>query len=154
VVIGTATKPNDAVSAERRYAELEEFLKKSPEERMAYWKKELSRCIKCYACRQVCPMCYCRQCIVDKNRPVSISTSATLVGNFAWQITRAFHLAGRCVSCGECTRACPAGIDLQWLNLTLAKAAEEQFQYRPGMDPSDEPIVGSYSQQDREEFIR
>ena len=72
-------------------------------------------------------MCYCRQCIVDKNRPVVISTSATLKGNFAWQITRAFHLAGRCVGCDECTRACPAGIDLRLLNLSLAKAAEEQL---------------------------
>ena len=121
---------------------------------MAYWKNELSRCTKCYACRQVCPMCYCRQCIVDKNRPVSISTSATLKGNFAWQITRAFHLAGRCVGCDECTRVCPAGIDLRLLNLSLAKTAEEAFNFRAGMNPDAEPIIGAYSQQDHEEFIR
>jgi formate dehydrogenase (coenzyme F420) beta subunit len=154
IVIGKATVADSTVAAERRYAEIEEFLKKTPEERMAYWTSELSRCIKCYACRQVCPMCYCRQCIVDKNRPVSISTSATLKGNFAWQITRAFHLAGRCVGCDECTRACPAGIDLRLLNLSLAKAAEENFNFRAGMDPDADPIIGAYSQQDHEEFIR
>jgi ferredoxin len=147
-----ATAPS--VPAEQRYAEIETFLKKSPEERVAYWKAELSRCVKCYACRQICPMCYCRQCIVEKNRPVVISTSATLKGNFAWQITRAFHLAGRCVGCDECTRACPAGIDLRLLNLSLAKAAEENFNYRAGMDAAAEPIIGAYSQQDHEEFIR
>ena len=70
----------------------------------------------------------------------SISTSATLKGNFAWQITRAFHLAGRCVGCDECTRVCPAGIDLRLLNLSLAKAAEENFGYRAGMDLAAEPI--------------
>jgi formate dehydrogenase (coenzyme F420) beta subunit len=154
ITIGQPTTADEPVAAEHRYAEIEAFLQKTPEERMAYWQAELSRCVKCYACRQVCPMCYCRQCIVDKNRPVVISTSATLKGNFAWHITRAFHLAGRCIGCDECTRVCPAGIDLRLLNLALAKAAEEQFQYRAGDDPEAEPIIGSYSQQDHEEFIR
>lgn len=153
VTIAPPAEAKPATSA-NRYAEVEAFLKKTPEERMAYWRKELSRCVKCYACRQVCPMCYCRQCIADKNRPVVISTSATLKGNFAWHITRAFHLAGRCIGCDECTRACPAGIDLRLLNLSLAKVAEDSFQFRAGVDPAAEPIIGAYSQQDREEFIR
>jgi formate dehydrogenase (coenzyme F420) beta subunit len=158
IVLGVAAAPDAAADAAAsvgsRYAAIEEFLKRTPDERMAYWRNELSRCIKCYACRQVCPMCYCRHCIVDKNRPVSISTSATAKGNFAWHITRAFHLAGRCVGCDECTRACPAGIDLRLLNLTLAQAAEENFAFRPGMDAEKEPIIGAYSQQDHAEFIR
>lgn len=154
VVIGQPTADEAAVSAADRYAAIEAFLQKTPEERMAYWQSELSRCVKCYACRQVCPMCYCRQCIVDKNRPMTISTSATLKGNFAWQITRAFHLAGRCVGCDECTRVCPAGIDLRLLNMSLAKTAEDSFGFRAGMNPDAEPVVGSYSEQDREEFIR
>jgi ferredoxin len=137
-----------------RDAELEAFLQKTPAERMAYWREELSRCVKCYACRQACPLCYCTRCIVDKNRPTSIDTSATLKGNFAWHITRAFHLAGRCVGCDQCVRACPAGIDLRLLNLSLAKAAEAHFAYRAGMDRQAEPVIGSYSPQDHESFIR
>jgi ferredoxin len=121
---------------------------------MAYWREELSRCVKCYACRQACPLCYCTRCIVDKNRPTAIDTSATLKGNFAWHITRAFHLAGRCVGCDQCTRACPAGIDLRLLNLTMAKAAETHFGYRAGMDCQAEPVIGGYSVQDQEDFIR
>lgn len=151
-VIGQAKgEPADTAG---RYAEVEEFLKKTVAERMAFWRDELSRCVKCYACRQVCPLCYCNRCLADKNQPQCIDTSATLKGNFAWHLTRAFHLAGRCVGCDECTRACPVGINLRLLNLTLARSAEAQFGYRSGMDPEADPVVGSYSLQDKEEFIR
>lgn len=145
---------NEPIEADRRYAELETLMKKSPAERMAYWQAEFARCVKCYACRAACPLCYCERCLVDKNRPTVIDTSATLKGNFAWHIMRAFHLAGRCIGCEQCVRVCPAGIDLRLLNLSLAKAAEESFAYRAGMDPQAEPIIGSYSQQDQEGFIR
>lgn len=137
-----------------RYAEIEAFLQKTPAERLAYWTQEFTRCLKCYACREVCPTCYCNRCLVDKNRPVCIDTSATLKGNFAWHIARAFHQAGRCTECGECTRVCPAGINLRLLNQSLARAADKAFAYRAGMDRSVPPIIGSFDAEDKEEFIR
>lgn len=144
-----------AGSYDERYAQLETLRNMTRDERLAYWKKELARCIKCYACRQVCPMCYCEQCIVDKNRPQRLDTSATLKGNFAWNITRGFHLAGRCVGCGACAAACPVGIDLDLLNLTLAKAAEDNFDgYRAGETAGTLPIIGTFSAEDKEAFIR
>jgi coenzyme F420-reducing hydrogenase delta subunit/ferredoxin len=124
------------------------------QERMAFWTKQFDRCVKCYACRQVCPMCYCERCIVDKNRPIEIDPAPSRKGNFAWQIARAFHLAGRCVGCGECSRACPAGIDLDLLNIALHKAAQEHFGYDAGVDPNAEPVIGSYALKDQEDFIR
>ena len=133
---------------------LDNLLALSPAERMAFWKAEFSRCVKCYACRQACPLCYCRRCIADKNRPTVIDTSASLYGNYAWHINRAFHLAGRCVGCDECTRACPAGIPLRLLNLSLARAAEGEFGYRAGVDPALPPLIGSFSADDQEGFIR
>ncbi len=136
------------------YRELESFLELAPEDRMAYWTAELDRCVKCYACRQVCPLCYCERCLVDKNRPQVIGTSATVEDNFAWHITRAFHLAGRCIGCDECARACPAGINLRLLNLATARATQDCFGYRAGYDPAAEPVFGAYSLQDKEEFIR
>ena len=105
---------------------LEAFLKKSPAERMAYWKAELA------AASSATPAGRSARCATATGASWTrtgrrcIDTSATLKGNFAWHITRAFHLAGRCVGCDECTRACPAGIDLRLLNLSLAKAAEER----------------------------
>ena len=139
---------------EPRYAAVEELLQQSPEERLAFWTAEFDRCLKCYACRQVCPMCFCERCLADKNRPQAIDTSPHRLGNFAWHIARAMHLAGRCVGCDACTRACPVAIDLRLLNLALARVAETQFGYRAGMDPAVEPVVGSYALADKEEFIR
>ena len=92
--------------------------------------------------------------MADKNRPTRIDTSATLKGNFAWNILRAFHLSGRCVGCSACANACPAAIDLDLLNLTLAKVAEENFQFRSGMHRNTEPLIGTFSSDDREDFIR
>jgi len=137
-----------------RYAKLVQIASMTTEQRLEYWKKEFARCIKCYACRQNCPLCYCDVCVVDKNRPTRIDTSATLKGNFAWNILRAFHLAGRCVGCSACAKSCPAGIDLDLLNLTLAKAAEDNFQFRAGMERNAEPLIGSFSPEDQEKFIR
>ena len=122
---------------------------------MAYWRAEMGRCMKCYACRQVLPdvllpAVYRRQEPPGRDQHVGYSSK----GNFAWHIARAFHLAGRCVGCDECSRACPAGIDLRLLNLSLAQAAEEEFGYRAGMDPDAEPIIGAYSPEDHEDFIR
>lgn len=123
-------------------------------ERMAFWTKQFERCVKCYACRQVCPLCYCERCIVDKNRPIAIDPAPSRKGNFAWQIARAFHLAARCIGCGECSRACPAGIDLALLNIALHKASQQYFGYDPGVDPTAEPVIGSYALQEKEGFIR
>lgn len=154
IVIEADEPPKYQPDPSKRYERLSNLMSMSVEERLAYWKSELSRCIKCYACRQSCPLCYCEVCVVDKNRPVRIDTSATLKGNFAWNILRAFHLAGRCVGCSMCSEACPVGIDLDLLNLSLAKTAEENFNHKAGLNRSENLLIGTFSTEDQEEFIR
>ena len=155
VVIGEADSEVALdVTMTNRYAKLAPLLAMTTDQRLAYWKEEFSRCIKCYACRQNCPLCYCEVCVADKNRPTRIDTSATLKGNFAWNILRSFHLAGRCIGCSACSQACPAGIDLDLLNLTLAKAAEDNFHFRSGMTRNAEPLIGTFTPDDHEKFIR
>jgi formate dehydrogenase subunit beta len=137
-----------------KFADVEEFEKKSPEERWEFWEKQFAKCIKCYACRQVCPLCYCEVCIADRNQPQWIETSAHTRGNYHWNLIRAWHLAGRCIDCQECERACPVGIPLSLLNRKLAKSVKERFDYEPGYDKEVSPPFTDFKPQDSEEFIK
>ncbi|MCY3017642.1 MAG: 4Fe-4S dicluster domain-containing protein [Planctomycetota bacterium] len=125
-----------------------------PPERWAFWQEKLSRCIRCYACRQVCPLCYCKRCLVEKNEPQWISSSAHEAGNFAWNIIRAMHLAGRCIGCGACERACPQDIPLTLLNKKMAESVARHFKYRAGYDPTAAPAVKAFDKADENDFFR
>ncbi|AAM72478.1 MAG TPA: 4Fe-4S ferredoxin [Chlorobaculum sp.] len=125
----------------------------SAQERFEFWKEEFAKCIKCYACRQVCPMCYCRRCIVDVNQPQWISTSSHTLGNFEWNLVRAFHLAGRCAACGACDRACPVNIPLRLLNYRMGKEVRSAFDYVAGENSDQKPVLASFKQDDPETFI-
>jgi len=141
--------PDEAVLAEIGRIEA-----MSPDERARFWSEQFAKCTRCYACRAACPMCYCERCIVEKNVPQWISTAAAGHGNYAWNVIRAFHLAGRCVECGACEAACPQGIPLMLLNTLVAREARDQFDAHPGYDAEAEPVVGSWNKDDDEEFIR
>jgi ferredoxin len=123
-------------------------------EREAWWNSEFSRCIRCYACRQVCPFCYCEQCIAEQNRPQWIDRSTTLENNVAWNLARAYHLVGRCTGCGECDRVCPARIPLSVLNAKMAIEVEEAFGYVAGTDPGAVPPLAAFGADDSARFIR
>lgn len=99
-------------------------------------------------------MCCCDRCIADMNQPQWLDTSAHPLGNFAWNITRAFHLAGRCINCGECERACPVDIPLMTLNRFLARQVRDHFDgYLAGYDTDDYQPFASYKPDDNESFI-
>jgi formate dehydrogenase (coenzyme F420) beta subunit len=126
----------------------------TPEEKWDFWETEFEKCVKCYACRQACPLCYCERCIADKTMPRWIESSAHTRGNFSWNIIRAFHLAGRCIGCNECERACPAEIPLSLLNRKMGMVAKKEFDYTAGIGLDTPTLVGTYNMNDREDFIK
>lgn len=122
-------------------------------DRLAFWTSTLTRCTRCNACRQVCPMCFCERCVAEKTEPAWIESSPHSRGNFAWHLTRALHLAGRCTDCGECERACPAGIPLGLLNSKVAGIVSKRFGYAVTDDPALPTPIGTYRLDDAQEFI-
>jgi ferredoxin len=137
----------------RRDARLAEMESMSSTERMGLWTELLSRCTRCYACRQACPMCYCERCVTDKTEPAWIENSPHVRGNFAWHATRAIHLAGRCVDCGACERACPSHIPLGFLNRKVARIVRDRYGYTVTDDPLQQTPMGTFRLDDGEEFI-
>ncbi len=139
------------------------------EERWAFWKAQFDKCIRCYACRSVCTMCYCDECVVDsielaitadttaeeKARKIRWAERSPVTSeNFTFHLTRAMHMVGRCVDCGECERACPVDIPLRLLYAKLTKTAAEMFDYEAGSDPDQPSLTSSFTMDDQGDFIR
>ncbi|PIY82238.1 MAG: 4Fe-4S ferredoxin [Candidatus Omnitrophica bacterium CG_4_10_14_0_8_um_filter_44_12] len=137
-----------------KYEPVRKLEAKSLSEKSKSWKDEFKRCIRCYACRQVCPMCYCPRCVADQFMPVWFSKAGGIEGNFSWNVARAMHLAGRCIDCGECERACPVGIPLRDINRKIEKDIKELFGYEAGMKTDAKPFLVCFDKNDPEDFIK
>lgn len=119
-----------------RFTDVDIIENLTPEEKFAYFQQELSKCIRCNACRNVCPACSCRKCVFDSNK--FDSEQKANVDPFEesmFHIIRAFHVAGRCTDCGECSRVCPQGIPLHLFNRKYIKDINELYgEYQAGED--------------------
>ncbi|MDP2847111.1 MAG: 4Fe-4S dicluster domain-containing protein [Humidesulfovibrio sp.] len=131
--------------AEDTYADLDGFEKLSPQERFDFWKRQMSRCIRCYACRNACPLCVCKHvCLADSRDPHWLSAEATLQEKWLFQVMHALHLAGRCTECGECQRSCPMGIPILLLKRKMNRELKELFNYEAGVDPEAVPPLHTF----------
>jgi coenzyme F420-reducing hydrogenase beta subunit len=129
-------------------ASVEAYEKMSPTERRDFWTAQFSKCIRCYACRQACPGCYCKECFVDKNGQVWASKATDPTANWFFHMTRMMHQAGRCTGCGECARACPVGIPLALMSLKMTDLVKNMFEFTPGAEGEEAPMLGHYEAKD------
>jgi coenzyme F420-reducing hydrogenase delta subunit/ferredoxin len=123
----------------------------APAERMEYWLSQFDRCIRCYACRQACPMCNCPTCLAERDDSTWVGMGLRLNEKRTFHLMRAYHLAGRCVGCNECERACPMKIPIGLLNRKLAMLLEETFDFRAGLTMAPSPIVSVLSGEYKED---
>ncbi len=145
----------DAVTnGEGKFDDVDTVEAMSEEQRWEHFQKTFESCIRCYACRNACPLCYCPTCFVDENKPQWVGKSTDATDTLTFHFLRAFHMAGRCTDCGSCERACPVDIPIRYLTRKLVKDANELYGHEAGMSLEERPLLDAYKMTDINDFIR
>ena len=123
-----------------RFEEVSKLEVLSSEEKFEYWRGVLSSCIRCNACRNACPSCSCLKCVFDDaHSGVSAKANTTDFEENLFHIIRAYHVAGRCSDCGECSRVCPQRIPLHLLNRKVIKDLNSLYgEFQAGLSSSED----------------
>ena len=135
-----------------RFDMVEKIEAMSSEERFNFWRGELSRCIRCNACRNVCPACSCVKCVFDNPASgIAAKANDTSFEEQMFHIIRAFHVAGRCTDCGECSRVCPQHIPLHLLNRKFIKDMDTLYgEFQAGETADGKTPLTEYTEGDAE----
>lgn len=137
-----------------RYEDIRKIESLNSSDKWEYFQKLISTCIRCYACRNSCPFCYCPQCFVDESKPQWLGKTIDPTDTMTFHLLRAFHMAGRCTDCGACERACPVGIPLRTFTKKLEKDVLELYGYEAGLKLDERPPLDTYRPDDPEDFIK
>ncbi len=136
------------------FADVKKIEEMGAEQKQHFFTKLISRCIRCYACRNACPLCYCPTCFVDESEPQWVGKSIDPTDTMTFHFLRAYHCAGRCTDCGACERVCPMGISMRQFTKKLNKDAQELFSWEAGLTLEKRPPLDVYRPDDYNDFIK
>lgn len=144
VLVGEPVPPRAAPG--NQYRDLESFEQQNLPDRLAFWQEELDRCIRCYACRNACPLCICQdRCIAETREPQWLTQRMGVPEKFLFHFIHALHLAGRCTECGECERVCPMEIPVTLMKEKLGRIVGDLMGYEAGIDPEATPPLLTFN---------
>lgn len=139
---------------ERDFSDVEAIEAMEPEAKAAFWQEQYSKCIRCYACRNICPACNCTSCIFDQSASGWQSKDINASENQFYGVTRAFHTAGRCIECGQCEMVCPSDVPIMLMNKKFIKDIDTLFgHYEAGLETEGPVPLSHYEVSDPEEFM-
>jgi ferredoxin len=136
-----------------RYEEIRKIEALPPEQKRLFFDELIQPCIRCYACRNACPACYCPTCFVDESKPQWVGKTTDPTDTRTFHFLRAFHVAGRCTDCGSCERACPVGIRVRLFTRKLEKEVKELYGYEAGVVQDERPPLDAFRPDDPEPFL-
>jgi ferredoxin len=137
-----------------RYEDVRAIEAMTAEERWDYFEDLLAPCIRCYACRNACPLCYCPTCFVDESTPQWVGKGMDEADVRTFHFLRAYHCAGRCTDCGACERVCPVGINMRAFTKKLEKDCLDAYGWEAGLSLERRPPLDTFRPEDPEDFIK
>lgn len=111
---------------------------------------EFSKCIKCYGCREACPLCFCRDCSIQSESNNWVE-KGIIPPSPMFHFVRMLHMVDSCTNCGQCEEVCPSEIPLARIFHEINVKLQEEFDYKPGYDLDQKPPLSVTDKEPSEE---